>query len=344
MNPRPLPSRRRVQARDGLEFGLALRSWYGPDAFDSIPQAAGLTPLFVWFYLLISLVLFVNLLIALFNQKYVEVTSRAKENMRFLSFRDVNTYITLFAIPPPFNFPAHLIDWSIAAFYWLQTRLSFAYPLKQEQWKYYLEWWTRRYSWPVVLSHFPEDEHFKDRSQKVEAQIKRACMYERRRTGMDSQTEQQRDFERLRDLIHKQFDELKEAMHEDRGPSSKSEQAHSAADPSKMAPPVPVVNSRQPSEDWQPVRQEDHSGGTSAARKEAPAMRSPPQPHVPSSSPSRPRLPRVAARTPPRARAPCAANRGPSSRTPPRTLHELGAPILAPAKAQTGAASVSYFL
>ena len=79
--------------------------WYTPAELVKLEESAMLTPLFVWCYLLVNLVLFVNLLIAMFNESYTEVKNRSKEEMRFKSIQDLYRLITMSPVPPPFNAP-----------------------------------------------------------------------------------------------------------------------------------------------------------------------------------------------------------------------------------------------
>ena len=48
----------------------------------------------LWTYLLIALVLFVNLLIAMFSQSYSDVMTQADENWKMKRVMQVKSYIT----------------------------------------------------------------------------------------------------------------------------------------------------------------------------------------------------------------------------------------------------------
>ena len=60
-----------------------LYMWFAPDKLTDLQESSVFTPFAVWSYLLINLVLFINLLIAMFNRTYEDVISRSKEEMRF---------------------------------------------------------------------------------------------------------------------------------------------------------------------------------------------------------------------------------------------------------------------
>ena len=57
----------------------------------------------LWTYLLIALVLFVNLLIAMFSQSYAEVMARADAIWKQQRLAAILSYKHLHASPPPFN-------------------------------------------------------------------------------------------------------------------------------------------------------------------------------------------------------------------------------------------------
>ena len=82
--------------------------WYSPDALVNMHHGSLITPIFTWFYLLVSLVLFVNILIAMFNAKYAEVMTKADANHRMSSCTHLGAYIATYAVPPPFTIIALL--------------------------------------------------------------------------------------------------------------------------------------------------------------------------------------------------------------------------------------------
>ena len=61
----------------------ALLGFYEPGELAVAPGTALIAPMMFWVYLLISLVLLINLLIAMFSKSYGEVTEREKESTVF---------------------------------------------------------------------------------------------------------------------------------------------------------------------------------------------------------------------------------------------------------------------
>jgi hypothetical protein len=80
--------------------------WYTPDDVARMDNSSLLTPLFVWIYLTITLVLVVNLLIAMFNKEFSKTMATADNTVRMQSCRQVGAYMVMYAVPPPFNLPA----------------------------------------------------------------------------------------------------------------------------------------------------------------------------------------------------------------------------------------------
>ena len=62
--------------------------------------ASIVTPFFIWFYLLVALVLFVNLLIAMFNAEFEHVMAKADANVRLAKVHQVQHCKRL---SPPFT-------------------------------------------------------------------------------------------------------------------------------------------------------------------------------------------------------------------------------------------------
>jgi hypothetical protein len=72
----------------------------------AMDSAAIITPIFLWLYLLVALVLFVNLLIAMFNAEFTMMMEKADDNVRMAKSNQVEHYIRTYPVPPPFNVPA----------------------------------------------------------------------------------------------------------------------------------------------------------------------------------------------------------------------------------------------
>jgi len=68
------------------------------------------TPLFLFVYLLLALVLFVNLLIAMFNARYTEVRAEADYLVRERNVYTLRAYIVQYPLPAPVNIPALIVD------------------------------------------------------------------------------------------------------------------------------------------------------------------------------------------------------------------------------------------
>ena len=80
-----------------------LLGFFEPGELSAAPGSAFLAPLALWSYLLIALVLFVNLLIAMFSKSYENVMAQADENWKMKRVLQVKSYITAHPCPPPFN-------------------------------------------------------------------------------------------------------------------------------------------------------------------------------------------------------------------------------------------------
>ena len=80
-----------------------LLGFFEPGELSAAPGSAFLAPVFLWFYLLIQLVLFVNLLIAMFSRSYAKIMAQADENWKMKRVVQVKSYITAHECPPPFN-------------------------------------------------------------------------------------------------------------------------------------------------------------------------------------------------------------------------------------------------
>lgn len=84
--------------------------YYSPDDLAEREDASLVTPIFLWFYLLIALVLFVNLLIAMFNERYREVNKHADFFVRELSVHMLSAYFVQYPFPPPINVPVLFVN------------------------------------------------------------------------------------------------------------------------------------------------------------------------------------------------------------------------------------------
>ena len=84
--------------------------YYHPGEVSGSPSSAFVAPALMWFYLLGVLVLFVNLLIAMFNEQYRTVMDNAREVQKMINVRDVMVYLVQYPIPAPFNVIALVFD------------------------------------------------------------------------------------------------------------------------------------------------------------------------------------------------------------------------------------------
>ena len=80
-----------------------LLGFFEPGELSAAPGSAFLAPLMLWSYLLIALVLFVNLLIAMFSQSYQDVMTEADVHWKLKRVQQIESYITAHVCPPPFN-------------------------------------------------------------------------------------------------------------------------------------------------------------------------------------------------------------------------------------------------
>ena len=144
-----------------------LDMWFAPDKLTDLQESSVFTPFAVWSYLLINLVLFINLLIAMFNRTYEDVISRSKEEMRFHSAQDLYRHFTMYPVPPPFNIPVLFIDFVVTqCLQWRRWRSLLRRVVSrrkrkskreseepQERWKPF----TLIQSVPPVLRHYPDN-------------------------------------------------------------------------------------------------------------------------------------------------------------------------------------------
>ena len=94
----------------------ALCGFYEPSRIADGRGTAFIAPLFMWSYLMLAIVLFVNLLIAMFSSSYNTVSEDSDAEWKFLRVLKVKTYMQLDAWPTPLNLPGHLFDIFMAIF------------------------------------------------------------------------------------------------------------------------------------------------------------------------------------------------------------------------------------
>ena len=97
----------------GGSFFLPFWALYGqfdPGEFAAAPAASSLAPLVLWVYLMIAVVVFVNLLIAMFNSTYEKVFMKASEQWKMQRVHQIKAYIRLYPMPPPLNVPCLLVQ------------------------------------------------------------------------------------------------------------------------------------------------------------------------------------------------------------------------------------------
>ena len=97
----------------GGSFFLPFWALYGqfdPGEFAAAPAASSLAPLVLWVYLMIAAVVFVNLLIAMFNSTYDKVFMKASEQWKMQRVHQIKAYIRLYPMPPPLNVPCLLVQ------------------------------------------------------------------------------------------------------------------------------------------------------------------------------------------------------------------------------------------
>jgi hypothetical protein len=81
----------------------ALYGFFEPASIAEAEGSAALTPLLFWSYLLFSLILLTNLLIAMFNDTYTKINDHADEEWKMSRVVKVKTYMKQYVVPPPLN-------------------------------------------------------------------------------------------------------------------------------------------------------------------------------------------------------------------------------------------------
>lgn len=77
--------------------------YFHPGELSGAPGSALLAPLFMAGYLLAVLTLFVNLLIAMFNDRYKTTMAASRELLKMINVRRVAVYLMQYPVPPPLN-------------------------------------------------------------------------------------------------------------------------------------------------------------------------------------------------------------------------------------------------
>ena len=80
-----------------------LFGFYEPAELSSATGSTFIAPVFLWGYMMIIAVLFINLLIAMFNQTYTDVHDYADEEWKMSRVDKVNAFMRLYPVPPPLN-------------------------------------------------------------------------------------------------------------------------------------------------------------------------------------------------------------------------------------------------
>ena len=97
----------------GGSFWLPFWGMFGiiaPQEVGSSAECAVLAPFLLWFYLLFALVLFINLLIAMFNETYVAITERSEAQWKMMRVNKVKAYYARYPVSAPFILPCLLIQ------------------------------------------------------------------------------------------------------------------------------------------------------------------------------------------------------------------------------------------
>ena len=107
----------------GGAFFLPLWALYGffePGELAAAPGASSFAPLVLWVYLMLAAVVFVNLLIAMFNSTYSRVHENAVEQWKMSYVHQIKAYIRQYPAPPPLNVPCLLVEnvWGLCTATW----------------------------------------------------------------------------------------------------------------------------------------------------------------------------------------------------------------------------------
>ena len=95
--------------------------YFNPAEIAGSPGSALVAPFFLWLYCLLVLILFVNLLIAMFNARYSEVVDASREHINMNKALSVAVFLLQHPIPAPFILLVLPIDFVMA---WPRLRAS----------------------------------------------------------------------------------------------------------------------------------------------------------------------------------------------------------------------------
>ena len=115
----PLRIMANLDLSTGGSFWLPFWGMYGivgPQEVGASDGCVLLAPFLLWFYLLIALVLFINLLIAMFNDTYVAITEKSEAQWKMMRVNKVKAYYARHPAPAPLIVPClllQLIAWPI---------------------------------------------------------------------------------------------------------------------------------------------------------------------------------------------------------------------------------------
>ena len=88
----------------------ALMGYYEPSDLATTPGGSFFAPLFLWLYLLVALVMLVNLLIAMFNERYNDIMKQSEQNWKF-SLADLLMQNVRLQHPAPTPLNLLMIPW-----------------------------------------------------------------------------------------------------------------------------------------------------------------------------------------------------------------------------------------
>ena len=88
----------------------ALYGFFEPGELAAAPGSSSIAPFILWVYLMIALVLFLNLLIAMFNDTYRIVFNDADAQWKMSRVHKVKSYMRQYPAPPPLNVPMLLLE------------------------------------------------------------------------------------------------------------------------------------------------------------------------------------------------------------------------------------------
>jgi hypothetical protein len=123
---------------------------YSPDDLATLPNESFATPVFVWVYLMLLLVIFGNLLIATFTTRMDNLVRQSDAYMKMTMAQFCSHYVCTYPVPPPFNMLAVAVSVLCALTRWLCHEASMHSA------------WSGHVRSTRIYTHYPKRLHMPD--------------------------------------------------------------------------------------------------------------------------------------------------------------------------------------